>query len=132
MYAFVRCFAAFYILNGLSMLVAPDLWYELTPGVAETGAFNSHFVRDIGIAFLASGCGLFYALSKIESIDYKSASLSLFFLAGHSGLHLAGLLFGDMSVAEMLRDFLLVVLPVLGATFCLFRLKRAELIDLRA
>ena len=40
--------------NGLFMLVAPTRWYYFVPGVTDPGAFNQHFVRDIGIiqAFL--------------------------------------------------------------------------------
>ena len=35
--------------NGLFMLVAPMPWYNLVPGVTDTGFFNQHFIRDIGI-----------------------------------------------------------------------------------
>ncbi len=49
-----------HIVNGVFMLVAPGVWYSVVPGVAATGSFNSHFVYDIGMAFLASGAGLAY------------------------------------------------------------------------
>jgi hypothetical protein len=49
---------ALQIVNGLAMLVMPASWYAGVPGVAMTGPFNPHFVRDIGFAFLASGAGL--------------------------------------------------------------------------
>ncbi len=41
--------------NGLFMLVAPLAWYELVPGVTDTGFFNQHFIRDIGIIQLFIG-----------------------------------------------------------------------------
>ena len=41
--------------NGLFMLVAPAVWYELVPGVTETGFFNQHFIRDIGMIQLFLG-----------------------------------------------------------------------------
>ena len=41
--------------NGLFMLVAPALWYELVPGVTDTGFFNQHFIRDIGMIQLFLG-----------------------------------------------------------------------------
>jgi hypothetical protein len=47
-----------HIVNGLAMLVAPGVWYVVVPGVAMTGAFNAHFIYDIGMAFLASGAML--------------------------------------------------------------------------
>ena len=48
----------FHVAVGAFMLVAPDHWYAAVPGVAATGPFNPHFVRDIGLAFVASGAGL--------------------------------------------------------------------------
>jgi hypothetical protein len=41
--------------NGLFMLVAPMPWYNLVPGVTDTGFFNQHFIRDIGIIQLFIG-----------------------------------------------------------------------------
>lgn len=41
--------------NGLFMLVNPLAWYELVPGVTDTGFFNQHFIRDIGIIQLFLG-----------------------------------------------------------------------------
>ena len=37
------------------MLAAPRFWYVTFPGVAERGAFNPHFARDIGCASLVAG-----------------------------------------------------------------------------
>jgi hypothetical protein len=39
----------FLSVNGLFMLVAPLVWYEFIPGVTDTGLFNQHFIRDIGL-----------------------------------------------------------------------------------
>ena len=44
--------------NGLIMLAAPADWYAMVPGVAGTGPFNAHFVRDIGAAYLVAGATL--------------------------------------------------------------------------
>jgi hypothetical protein len=53
----------FLSLNGLFMLIAPEVWYEFVPGVTDTGFFNQHFIRDIGIIQLflglAFGIGMF-------------------------------------------------------------------------
>ena len=48
----------FYLVNAGWMIAAAPDWYLATPGVAATGPFNPHFVRDIGLAFLASGAML--------------------------------------------------------------------------
>jgi hypothetical protein len=42
------------------MLFAPRSFYDLVPGVTETGPFNPHFVRDVGAAFLVAGAGLLW------------------------------------------------------------------------
>jgi hypothetical protein len=42
-------------LTGLFVLALPETFYALVPGLSAMGPFNSHFVRDVGLAFLASG-----------------------------------------------------------------------------
>ncbi len=42
-------------LTGLFILAQPEAFYGLVPGLSAMGPFNSHFVRDVGLAFLASG-----------------------------------------------------------------------------
>lgn len=42
-------------LTGLFILAMPETFYALVPGLSAMGPFNSHFVRDVGLAFLASG-----------------------------------------------------------------------------
>jgi uncharacterized protein DUF4345 len=44
--------------NGGVMVLAPDSWWEQVPGVADTGDFDAHFVRDVGAAYIAAGLGL--------------------------------------------------------------------------
>ena len=56
--------ATFFLTGGAYMLIAPGAWYEATPGVPLTGPYNVHFVRDIGLAFLASGAGLAWAARR--------------------------------------------------------------------
>ena len=46
------------IANGLTMLAVPPAWYDLVPGVPQTGPLNPHFVRDIGAAYLVAGATL--------------------------------------------------------------------------
>jgi hypothetical protein len=54
-FAMVAFNGIFLAANGLFMLVAPSVWYEFVPGVTDTGFFNQHFVRDIGIIQLFLG-----------------------------------------------------------------------------
>ncbi|UYV36998.1 hypothetical protein N4R57_18830 [Rhodobacteraceae bacterium D3-12] len=55
-------------LFNLAMAVFIFLWpmwfYEAVPGVAQTGAFNSHFLRDVALAYLVSGAALWVAAAQ--------------------------------------------------------------------
>jgi len=53
----------FLVLAGM-MFFAPMLWYQTTPGVAQTGPFNMHFIMDIGLVFLMSGLAMGYGLYR--------------------------------------------------------------------
>lgn len=44
-----------WVSTGLFILAQPATFYALVPGLEAMGPFNSHFVRDVGLAFLASG-----------------------------------------------------------------------------
>ena len=50
--------SALYLLTAIYMFVAPQVFYDQTPGVAMMGPFNTHFIRDAGLAFLTSGGAL--------------------------------------------------------------------------
>jgi hypothetical protein len=52
------------IANGLYMLFAPAAWYASVPGVVSTGPMNSHFIVDIGLAFIASGIGQIFGVQS--------------------------------------------------------------------
>ena len=52
--------AALYLGTAVYMFVAPQAFYDGTPGVAMMGPFNVHFIRDAGLAFLTSGGALLW------------------------------------------------------------------------
>ncbi len=93
--------------NGIFMLAAPALWYATIPGVTETGPANLHFIRDIGLAFIAAGAGLLIGAFKQDRRAILTASI---FLGGHALLHLAELLHGTTAI-DALRDIVLIALP---------------------
>jgi hypothetical protein len=75
-----------HVANGCYMLIDPAGWYELVPGVVNTGPFNSHFVRDIGLTFVASGAGLMLGVSRAPwSAAFALAGAT--WPALHAGLH---------------------------------------------
>ena len=71
----IRIVSAFYLLSGVYMLIAPAHWYEAVPGVTSTGPFNIHFVRDIGLVFIASAAALLWgAVQGVRSTAVAGAA----------------------------------------------------------
>ena len=98
--------------NGLFMLVAPEPWYNLVPGVTDTGPFNQHFVRDIGIIQLflgvAFGIGLWKPARRVEL--WGVATL---WLIAHAVFHVWEVAVGICAPSTLVRDFPAVSMPAL-------------------
>ncbi len=91
--------------NGLVMLAAPSFWYGAVPGVTATGPANSHFIRDIGLAFLAAATALIWAS---RGGPRALIVVAVVFLGGHAAYHLVEMaLHGSVSI----RDLAVIVLP---------------------
>jgi hypothetical protein len=105
--------------NGAFMLVSPAGWYFAVPGVTDTGPFNQHFVRDIGLIFLFVGAAFLIgaARARFRVVLWATASL---WLAGHALFHLWEVAVGICGPSALARDFAAVSLPALlgvGLTF---------------
>lgn len=85
--------ALFALLNGAFMLWDPFGWYQAVGTVKFTGPPNQHFIRDIGIAFFASGVMLGYA-AGYPSGRWMAALAGSLFLAAHGALHIYEVLTG--------------------------------------
>jgi uncharacterized protein YjeT (DUF2065 family) len=72
--------------NGLIMLAAPADWYAAVPGVAQSGSFNPHFVRDIGAAYMVAGAALLWF--AIDRRARAAAQAGAAFLTLHALVHL--------------------------------------------
>ena len=70
--------------NDLAMLFAGLWWYGVVPGVTASGPFNSHFVRDIGAAYLVTAGGLGW--SAWRSGGLKLEGLRTMRINGYPGL----------------------------------------------
>jgi hypothetical protein len=103
--------AVYYGANGLFMLAAPEAWYHAVPGVTGTGPMNPHFIRDIGLGFLAATAGL--ALAARRRAPAILLVPALVFLAGHAGLHVAEMAVDGAALGPALRDIALIVVPAL-------------------
>jgi uncharacterized protein YjeT (DUF2065 family)/alkylhydroperoxidase family enzyme len=101
--------------NGLFMLAAPAAWYPLVPGVADTGPFNGHFIRDIGCAYLIAGLGVL-ALAAFGRVARGFAVAGIAFLLLHATVHVADALAGRADPHHLLADLPTVFgLPLLAA-----------------
>jgi hypothetical protein len=71
--------------NGAFMALAAEGWWATIPDVGETGAFNAHFVRDVGAAYVGSGIGL--AWFALRPAQRAAALVALVFLSVHALFH---------------------------------------------
>lgn len=112
--------------NGIFMLVAPAVWYDAVPGVTDTGFFNQHFIRDIGIIqlFLGIAFGLGMARPDRRVGLWSAATL---WLCAHALFHFWEVAVGICSPSAIPRDFPAVTLPaIVGITLTLWAIRRAR------
>jgi hypothetical protein len=102
----------FLSVNGLFMLAAPLAWYELVPGVTDTGFFNQHFVRDIGIIQLFLG-GAFLVGMLRPNRRLGLWSVATLWLLAHALFHFWEVAAGICAPSAIPRDFPAVTMPAL-------------------
>lgn len=105
--------------NGAVMLAVPDTWYVTVPGVTETGPANIHFIRDIGLAFLAAGVAL--VMTARRGAGTALLLPSAVFLGGHALLHLSEMPLRSIATFASFRDLVFIVLPGLFPIYVLWR-----------
>jgi len=109
---------AFYLITGLYIAITPFGFYETAPGVADTGPYNMHFLRDVGFAFTVSALAIGYGLvSRLKPlILFGSAWLSI-----HGVFHLVlWLVHPNHASPTALIDLAIVVLPATLLTYLAF------------
>lgn len=89
--------------NALYMLADPLGWYGAVEGVPDTGPFNPHFVRDIGVAYLT--CALCAAASArwLRQATTLMSVVTLF-LGLHVGLHIWDVIAGRLPLDHLIID----------------------------
>lgn len=113
--------------NGIFMLVAPVAWYEMVPGVTDTGFFNQHFVRDIGIIQLF--LGLAFLIGMVRPVQRVGLWLAAtLWLIAHAVFHFWEVAVGICSVSVIPRDFSAVTLPALiGVALTIWAFRRSRM-----
>ena len=80
----------YYLLTAAYMFVAPQSFYDTTPGVAMMGPFNVHFIRDAALAFLVSGSAIVWgAIKKDRSAAVIGAAWTVLHALFHIWLWMA-------------------------------------------
>ena len=102
----------FLIVNGLFMLVVPKEWYDFVPGVSDTGFFNQHFIRDIGMIQIFLGAAFGIGLIR-PAVRFELWAAATVWLIGHAVFHLWEVAVGICSPSVLVRDFPAVTLPAL-------------------
>ncbi|ADO72418.1 hypothetical protein [Stigmatella aurantiaca] len=107
------------VANGLFLLVSPNQWYLLVPGVISTGPFNQHFLRDIGMSFLFVGIGLLVGAARPPARVFLWGASTLW-LGGHALFHIWEVAVGICGPSALARDFPGVTLPAILAAMLTF------------
>jgi hypothetical protein len=95
------------------MLIGPESWYrDLPAGVADTGPYNGHFIRDLGLVFVLIAAGFFWAASRLNQSKPIILIITIFF-TGHAILHVLDLVSGRLPHSHWQMDTPAVFLPAI-------------------
>lgn len=101
------------LFNGAWMLFFPLSWYtDLPAAVPNTGPFNSHFVRDLGVVFLLIGVAFGWSALNLDRSRMVHLALTAFF-TGHALIHLADIVAGRLPHSHWRIDVPGVFVPAL-------------------
>jgi hypothetical protein len=97
--------------NGSWMLVSPESWYtDLPAGVPDTGPYNGHFIRDLGLVFVMIAFGFFWCTHR-PSRSWPVLFVITIFFSGHAVLHLLDLFTSRLPHSHWTMDTPAVFLP---------------------
>lgn len=100
------------VANGLFMLALPEPWYFAVPGVTDTGPFNQHFIRDIGLIYMFVGAALLAGAAQPRHRVLLWA-IPTIWLGAHALFHFWEVAVGICGPSALARDFPAVTLPAL-------------------
>jgi hypothetical protein len=100
--------------------------YDFVPGVTDTGFFNQHFIRDIGIIQLFLGVAFGIGMIRPERRIGLWAAATLWLIA-HAVFHFWEVAVGICSPSVIPRDFPAVTLPaIIGAVLTLWAINHSR------
>lgn len=108
------------VANGVVMLVSPMGWYFAVPGVTDTGPFNQHFLRDIGLVFVFVGIAYLLGAARPRYRVVLWAAPT-FWMVAHALFHVWEVAVGICEPSVLVRDFYGVSLPaIIGVALTLW------------
>ncbi len=106
----------FWLAVALWMLGDPAGWYAGVDGVPNTGPYNPHFVRDIGMAYLTLALLVFAAI-RWPAQATPLVGAGALFLGLHALLHVWDIAAGRLPAEHILMDMPGVFIPVVVSIF---------------
>lgn len=119
-------FALLSFVNGVWMLISPQSWYtDLPAGVSDTGPYNGHLIRDLGIVFVLISAGFIWSAVYPQRSKGVLVVITVFF-TGHAILHILDLFTQRLPHSHWRTDIPGVFLPaVLMILLTLTQFKKA-------
>ena len=103
------------------MLFGSEFWYWTTPGVPDTGPYNRHFVRDIGLTFaLMAAC--FAGAIYFQRLRGPLVTVGSAWLVMHAVLHLVEVAGGCLPAKSLLVDTPAIFVPAVLSALVSFNL----------
>ena len=99
---------------GAWMLIDPAGWYVTVPGVGHTGAFNYHFVRDIGVGFVTAA-GAYAIAARRLAAAYPLLLVGCIWFIGHALTHVQDISTGDLPLSHAVSDIPGIFVPAVLA-----------------
>lgn len=120
--------AAFHLLNAVRMIFDPAGWYASIPGIEQTGPLNTHFVPDIGFAFLVAAIRLGIWAAR-PGAAAAWAVMGAAWPALHGAFHIVGFTHHLPEGLALTTETAGVILPgLIGLAIALAALKRERTI----
>ena len=111
----------FTLATGPIAFFAPKTFYETIPGLEMMGPFNLHFIRDVGLAFTASGAAMIWGgWHRNRAVAIAGASWLTLHGLFHIYIQFNRGLPGDL---PMWFDLIAVMTPALLGMIAAFNLK---------
>jgi hypothetical protein len=94
------------------MVAFPETWFYQVPGVARTGFFNQHLVRDLGMLYVLIGVAFITGVVRPES-RFGFWGAAAIWLTGHAIFHFTEVAAGICGAENLATDFPGVTLPAI-------------------